>query len=407
MTKLKTILFLSYYGHQKRFFSNLAIHIPKHIRAFSLNIYQLSLFPRFIIRFIFNLIFGAFHYDENTINPIIEFSYKRFKARHPKFPNKILVIIKAFQIIRAKTYYQFFRTWLGKQEVDLLVVWNGLRLPVAAAVSAAKDNGIKLLFCENGYLPKTVTMDTKGVNAFNSLIGKTAEFYQKVPVEEGKLEDLFKTTLIPRQLNQKNISAKYRRKCIEEEIKLPQEFIFLPLQVHDDSQILIHSPNFQDMYSLVNFCASEIRTYNKKYQSNLKLVIKEHPSDYGRIDYEPLKKQYSETIFTQIADTKELIQKCKVVITVNSTVGIEGLLYLKPVITMGNAFYNVPGLVYHCEVADDFCKLLFSALNKPIDQKLIKQFLYYLRYDYLLEIDRKNLATANYEKVVARIINSL
>ena len=44
----------------------------------------------------------------------------------------------------------------------LLVVWGGFQLPVAAALAAAREAGIATLFCENGYLPKTIVMDPRG-----------------------------------------------------------------------------------------------------------------------------------------------------------------------------------------------------------------------------------------------------
>jgi capsular polysaccharide export protein len=378
--------------------------MPVDMHVLSLNVYQLTIFPQFIFRFFFTLMFGAFSREQIILQPIIEYSNKRFLARHPQLSHKMLSVVRVFQLVKAKAYYDFFNYWFQKQRVDLVVVWNGLPLPVAAAVSAAKSNGIKLIFCENGYLPKTVVMDPKGVNAFNSLMGKNAEFYQQVQMKEEKLRDLFEISLIPRQLNQKNISAKYRGKSTEE-IELPMEFIFLPLQVHDDSQILIHSPNFNDMYSLVNFCAKEIRVYNEKYQGGFKLVVKEHPSDYGRIDYEPLRKLYPEILFTKTAETKELIQKCKAVITVNSTVGIESLLYFKPVITLGNAFYNVPMMVFHLEPQNNSMEaILFQVLHQKVDQRLIEHFLYYLRYEYLVSVDRRNLEQTDPKEAVKRII---
>ena len=40
---------------------------------------------------------------------------------------------------------------------------------------------------------------------------------------------------------------------------------------------------------------------------------------------------------------KEVLKKAELVITLNSTVGIEALLYGKPVLTLGDAFYNIKG----------------------------------------------------------------
>ncbi len=67
--------------------------------------------------------------------------------------------------IVAAIYVDLFTKRFRKAPVDLLIVWGGFQLPVAAALAAAQQAGIRTLFCENGYLPKTIVMDTKGINA--------------------------------------------------------------------------------------------------------------------------------------------------------------------------------------------------------------------------------------------------
>jgi hypothetical protein len=54
------------------------------------------------------------------------------------------------------------------------------------------------------------------------------------------------------------------------------------------------------------------------------------------------------------AGSHELVRYCSLVITINGTVGWEGLLFNKPVITFGNIFYNSFPLV---ERVSDFRKL--------------------------------------------------
>ncbi len=192
------------------------------------------------------------------------------------------------------------------------------------------------------------------------------------------------------------------------EIDLPDQYIFLPLQVHDDSQILIHSPRFKDMISLVEFCADAVSQLNRKQKTNYKLVVKEHPSDYRRIDYSQLRTKYQDVLFANFNNTAELIKNSIAVITVNSTVGIESLLYYKPVVTLGNAFYNIPGVVYPLGKAENLSDVLATvAANPSVDKELINGFLYYLRYEYLVAIDRKNLEKTDPEEAVERILKAV
>lgn len=402
MTNLNKIAFLSYYGHQKRFFTFLADNISNRSKTVLLNIYSLSLSSKFIYMFLCNLLSRKIGFKEELISEIILFSNRKFKVRHPKVSGLWLRLVEKFQRIKGITYYQFFKAYFEKNEVSLLVVWNGLPLPVAAAVAAARHLSIKLLCCENGYLPKTVVMDPVGVNAYNSLIGKTAEFYRQVDVSTDKLRRIFETSLIPRQ-----IRARHHAKLNDMQTVLPDHYIFLPLQVHDDSQILIHSPRFKDMISLVEICADAVLQLNRRQKTNYKLVVKEHPSDYGRIDYSQLRIKYPDVLFANFNNTDELIKNSSMVITVNSTVGIESLLYYKPVITLGNAFYNIPGVVYPLGMTENLAEVLAAIIANPgVDKELINRFLYYLRYEYLVAIDRKNIETAEPGDAIERILKA-
>ena len=403
MADSRKIAFLSYYGYQRRFFTFLADNMANRAKAILLNVYSISFSPQFMGKFIYNMIFRGKRLNEALISEIILFTNRKFKVRHPECNGLWLRLIEQIQRVKALAYYQFFETYFKKNTVNLLVVWNGLPLPVAAAVAAAKRASVKLLFCENGYLPKTVVMDPSGVNAFNSLMGKTADFYRQVKMDADKLKCIFETTLIPRQ-----IKTRHQEKLKEMEIDLPDQYIFLPLQVHDDSQILIHSPRFKDMISLVEFCADAVSQLNRKQKTNYKLVVKEHPSDYRRIDYSQLRTKYQDVLFANFNNTAELIKNSIAVITVNSTVGIESLLYYKPVVTLGNAFYNIPGVVYPLGKAENLSDVLATvAANPSVDKELINGFLYYLRYEYLVAIDRKNLEKTDPEEAVERILKAV
>ncbi len=280
----------------------------------------------------------------------------------------------------------------------MLVVWGGFQLPIAAALAAAREAGIGTLFCENGYLPRTIVMDPKGINAGNSLMGKPTAFYQTV---DGR------TTRGAHDVRHQFCRGRSSVAAASENITLPAQFVFLPLQVHDDSQILLYSPHFPDMPSVVRFCVSGIAGYNRLRGAELKLVVKEHPSDHGRIDYSDMYREYPDVVFTKLANTQDLIAKSDAVITVNSTVGIEAMLQLKPIITLGDAFYAVPGLVTPIGAQDNLGAALQHALETPVDRDLTERFLHFLRHDYLVPLDRNNLAASDPAPAVARIMEAL
>lgn len=395
--RAKRIAFVSYYGHNRRFFSFLAAHLPAGISVSHLNVYAMFASPEFLLR----LGFAVFGLGAPPPTSAVRFARRKFRARHPGLSAPLTALVSWFQDAKARACYNWFRRHLA--DCDLVVLWNGALLPSATAAAAARGHGIATLFCENGYLPQTVVMDPCGVNALNALAGKPADFYRAVRPEADGLAALFAALPQPRALNARSGA----KPPAPEDFALPEHYVFLPLQVHDDSQILLHSPRFSDMPAVVDFCARGVAAFNAAHGGNLKLVIKEHPSDYGRIDYAKLRARHPDLAFTRTSDTRELIAKAQAVITVNSTVGIEALLYLKPVVTLGDAFYNVPGLVYPCGGDEGLETALTEILNRPVDRDLVEKFLYHLRYDYLVAIDRRNLAEADPAPAVARLLAAL
>jgi len=389
------VFFLALNTHQFNFFLLLKRELPSNIEGEIISIKKLGFLRLFKV-------FPANSPGEAELEKIVAFSGKKLLARFEwlKYLNKYL---NAVQKWRALSCFRFFTDYFQKNGGDLLIVWNGLALPLAAAVEAARRNGIKLLFCENGYLPDTIVMDEKGVNAANSLVGKTSQFYAGVEIDGEKCHRLFERQLPQRPLKKASAKTVGSLTKVESDLTLPENFIFLPLQVHDDSQVLLYSPRFPDMPSLISYCIEEVEKYNSRYRQRLYLVIKEHPSDFGRINYDRIKRQYPKALFVKAFATPELLRKCVAVLTINSTVGIEGLFNFKPVITLGDAFYNLPGLVYHLEEGEELAQKLNEALTAKLDQELIIKFLYYLRYHYLIEFEKRDLSRADPAPAVLKI----
>lgn len=393
----KTIRFISCAPHQSRLFSFVARALPPDVAVRITNVNLLPFtfgFWSAALRVLF-----APRLSREITDSIIALDYRKYVVNRSEALRPFDGAVEWLWRIVAGIYAGLFAARLGKAPADLVVVWGGFQLPVAAALAAARAAGIATLFCENGSLPKTIVMDPKGINAGNSLMGRPAAFYRGVAMDSARRKDLFDMPLVARPLKSGSAAS--------ENITLPERFVFLPLQVHDDSQILLYSPRFPDMPSVVQFCARGVDDYNRRHAAQLKLVVKEHPSDYGRIDYSEVFRAFPNVVFTKLMSTQRLIEKSAAVVTVNSTVGIEAMLHLRPVITLGDAFYAVPGLVHPCGAGEDLATALEGVLGAAVDRDLIEHFLYFLRYDYLVPLDRNDLAGADPGPAAARIMKAL
>ncbi|MEE3683501.1 capsule polysaccharide transporter [Actinobacillus pleuropneumoniae] len=144
------------------------------------------------------------------------------------------------------------------------------------------------------------------------------------------------------------------------------DFFILPLQVYDDSQILVHSD-----YSSVEAILREVLlSFATKAPKHLRLIVKHHPMDRGFIDYGKVIDEYLEQYpelkkriyYIHDVPMPVFLRHGKGMVTLNSTSGISALLHNMPVKTLGRANYDFAGLTYQGSL-DDF----WSNSEKPDD----------------------------------------
>ena len=120
-------------------------------------------------------------------------------------------------------------------------------------------------------------------------------------------------------------------------------------------------------------------------ESAYHFVLKEHPS--SSINYPDLQKKVEKThniSFHNAYQTQELIENSSAVITVNSTVGVESLLFHKKVIVLGNAFYGIDGISLTVNSVDSLSEVVSNLDSLEFNTRLVDNFLQYLYYEYLI-----------------------
>ena len=297
--------------------------------------------------------------------PSVDFAIDEFRVKVLAIPKFVLRIY--FNIL-AIFYYLKYYSILDKK-YDALLVWNGGKYRQRIALEIAKLNNIKPIFFENGLLPNRLVLDNKGINADNS-VPREREFFENY----SNLLELPKQLIPRRAKNQKKFSVEVK--------PLPQEFIFVPFQVDSDTQIITNSKWIKNMRELFTLIVKISKNTNYYF------VIKEHPSSSR--DYPDLHQVAEESEYISFAngyETQELIQKSCGVITINSTVGIESLLFKKRVIVLGDAFYRIDGITKSVNSENELLEILNSFDSWVINDNLIDNFLKYLYYDYLIPKD--------------------
>jgi len=160
----------------------------------------------------------------------------------------------------------------------------------------------------------------------------------------------------------KGLTAGKRRRKAEEAISAclapdadgHARFFLFPLQLPGDYQIRRHAPG-GDLFRLVD---AAIASFARHAPAGSRLLFKVHPIDNGlsrwpaRIDETAERHGAGDRVFVADGgDTDALIARSSGIVTVNSTVGLTALAAGKPVITLGSAIYDVPGLTFQESLA--------------------------------------------------------
>jgi capsular polysaccharide export protein len=126
-------------------------------------------------------------------------------------------------------------------------------------------------------------------------------------------------------------------------------YFVLPMQMENDFQLRAYSP-FPDMVTPIR---QAIRSLAAHGAGDAHLVVKIHPLDPGLRRWPSIVAREAKAAgmtdrlhFIDGGSLDILLERALGVVTVNSTVGIWGLRAGKPVITLGQATYDIPGLTY-------------------------------------------------------------
>ncbi len=111
------------------------------------------------------------------------------------------------------------------------------------------------------------------------------------------------------------------------------KYIFFPMQVSNDSQLLFNSP--LNNVEGIKYCIK------RGLENNLDVVVKPHPAEINEIIFQQLRAlQQSYSFSIVLEPTMKILEYASEVITLNSTVGLEAMIIGKKVTFLGNTFYS-------------------------------------------------------------------
>jgi len=149
-------------------------------------------------------------------------------------------------------------------------------------------------------------------------------------------------------------------------------FVYFPLHVSNDYKIARIVPHWSDQVSVIAQVADSL-------PAGYDVVVKEHPLAIGRTSLTTLVRIAripNVRIVPPETNSHELIQDAAAVTVIGSTVGLEALLYAKPVLTIGRPFYASTGVTLDVDSTEELRRAIPEILRYRPDRERILQFMF-------------------------------
>lgn len=287
-------------------------------------------------------------------------------------------------------YYRKIQSLVQTLRPSAVVSWNGygyLLTDIARQICEVEN--INRVFLELGFFrkhPSSLIVDADGVN-FRSQ--KLKIFSVDNPITDTGTGEAI---------------AAWKTQALEDSpavTSLPAAYVFFPLQVHDDTQIYYHSPHFNSVQQALARVAEAM-------PGDVPLVIKPHPVDmarYGLDVYRTCLRPH-DIIVPVEENIYRLIQGARGIITINSAAGFEALVFHKPVLVLGDAFYGGKGLTVDYRGENLAEKIKDMLVFTPPTEK-INRLIHYILNEYLFvyhgDIVKEEISGADISRLAARI----
>lgn len=221
------------------------------------------------------------------------------------------------------------------------------------------------------FIKKSNTIETVNVQLkFNS---DTATFPQKINHYIKRLshdpepiyKNIGKTKLkMIKYKYQNHFKIKKRKQFLDtESIKLVEDekFVYYPLQSEPEAKILTESPYYSNQIALIENIAKSIPIDSILY-------VKEHPVQKTKLwrpieDYKKILALPNVKLVHPSVDSQELISKSQGVIVINGSVGFEALFHKKPVILLGDEYYDELSMVTKVTSLTTLSDVISNALS--------------------------------------------
>ena len=260
--------------------------------------------------------------------------------------------------VHALMYLDAFDRLLTESNASLCYFWNGMVYPPKALKTICHAKNIPAFSLERGLLPERLVVDPIGINYGGSLGGKSGDqILQKQSTRDHSAATKYLNEFCRNKISVVNhgIYLDKIKLCQKLGISPSKKIILFPNQIDWDTNILYYSPHYK-----TNSLAISELTAAASHLPDAFIIVKSHPEDTieSLNGLQEILGNYG-TVVTDIA-LPALLESAYALVVRNSTVGLEGILYDKPVVSLGLSSYSGKGLTYDISERGEILSKLLS-----------------------------------------------
>jgi capsular polysaccharide export protein len=361
----------------------------------------------------------------------------------------------------ADDFGTFVRNLVVSEEVSDIVMHNDCRPLHRAAIDAIRDTACRVWVFEEGYIrPHWLTLEEGGINGHSPLLGDPlllsdtgedgtsdeADFVSVRPAMrlrviydfQWQIWNYLRWLRYPkyrthrpfpiwaeyatwmRRLATLPLRGRQANRIVERLAATGQDFFVFPMQLDSDSQVRLHSSH-SSMTAALEYVISNFAAHAP---GTARLIVKAHPLDNGWTNFRRRARLLTDRYgvsgrveYIDGGDLQTLIRSSRGVVTLNSTVGLIALDLGRPLICLGRAIFDRPGLTFQGELGDFWLnaaapdKALFAEFRRQLLKRSMINGDYYTPVGIRLavtnaiarfeDVGRRNVEVASSKPIVA------
>jgi len=268
---------------------------------------------------------------------------------------------------------QAFLDFVSKKRFDRVMFPNPYgNLKRLSLYRAARAAGVEVVVSDRGALPDSVFFDS-GFNADSDAYAPV-RWNRELSTPERQRVEQYINELRSGEHALESQGARTGAAALRLQYGLGNsKVLFVALQRPLDTVIRYFSGNSGGTAGLLQ----TVRQLSARLPDDWRIVIKQHPLESEPLDIEA----WNVKIVAPEAHVHDLLEACDATMVINSGVGVLSLAFNKPVIVLGESFYNVPNAAYVCDGVHD----VLSALTRDdlaVDRERVLRFIHYLRFEF-------------------------